>query len=929
MKRLTKTLLVSLALAMLLCAAAALLPRAPLTDALVPRAHAATVVAEGDLKKNGHYKVYDDGLLVVTGNGEISDEYSYEHDVYDEYGHDETVTDIWFWRTLAKLGKSGVFFDRVEIREGVTKIGWSVFIDCSTIVSVSIPDSVTDIAEDAFNYCTSLQTVEIGTGLQDVDWHAFENCTALQGVYIKDLTRWCEVRFSLPSSNPLSNGARLYVNGAEVTDLTIPSGITEVENFAFSGCSSLTSVTLPDSVTKIGSRAFQGCSGLTSVKLSKNLTATGYHTFEDCTDLRSVVIPNGIRCIQETVFSGCTNLVSVVIPKSVTTIQEDAFLNCWSLNWVLYLGTQQEWDEVNGTDELSGHSIYFKNRSGLVGPNVSYMLDENHSLFLFGSGNMSNYAPSTVPWSVWKDDIWYLTVLPGVERIGENTFNGCTKLEQIRLYDGVKRIESNAFTGCTALAYVTLGSGMEEIGENAFYQCAALHQVTIADLADWFDIRFRNAYANPLNYAQYLRVNDYENTVTELNTLGVMGVTEIKSYAFCGYRLLRSVSIPGSLTKIGSGAFHNCAQLTDVYYAGSMLQWNKVSVGVSNESLQSAAMHFSVPGGTCGAEGDGSSVLWEFAGGVLTVGGSGAMGKTTANWPWYEYRDQINSVVIEDGVTSVGDFAFYSCANLSQVTLGKDVTHLGDRAFYNCPALQELTLPDGLISFGANVLPAGCTVRAMVGSAGQALAENEGCAFRPTGVPVPKNVTAEATAEKEITVKWKLVPGATQYNIFRYNSKKKQYVYKDTTFNYDEKPDQYRDEDVCGGVTYYYKVVAVYKANGITEVSDMSPAVNATAFATPDAPSRMTVRASGGKQLTVSWSKVTGATQYNVYRYKGADKQYHYIGTTFATAAKPTEYADTGLNAGTSYYYKVVAVIKDGNGTVVSPMSAAANAKAR
>ena len=81
--------------------------------------------------------------------------------------------------------------------------------------------------------------------------------------------------------------------------------------------------------------------------------------------------------------------------------------------------------------------------------------------------------------------------------------------------------------------------------------------------------------------------------------------------------------------------------------------------------------------------------------------------------------------------------------------------------------------------------------------------------------------------------------------------------------------------------------------------------------------------------MTVSWSKVTGATQYNVYRYNGTKKAYVYIGTTFATDAKPTQYVAAGLNTGTTYYFKVLAACKGDGLTFVGEKSAAVNAKVK
>ena len=83
------------------------------------------------------------------------------------------------------------------------------------------------------------------------------------------------------------------------------------------------------------------------------------------------------------------------------------------------------------------------------------------------------------------------------------------------------------------------------------------------------------------------------------------------------------------------------------------------------------------------------------------------------------------------------------------------------------------------------------------------------------------------------------------------------------------------------------------------------------------------------KRVTVSWSAVKGATQYNVYRYNGTKKAYVYVGTTFATAAKPTEYTAGNLTSGVTYYFKVLAACKGNGLTFVGEKSAAASAKVK
>ncbi|MBQ7523415.1 MAG: leucine-rich repeat protein, partial [Oscillospiraceae bacterium] len=89
--------------------------------------------------------------------------------------------------------------------------------------------------------------------------------------------------------------------------------------------------------------------------------------------------------------------------------------------------------------------------------------------------------------------------------------------------------------------------------------------------------------------------------------------------------------------------------------------------------------------------------------GTLTIAGTGAMADYSAKTdvPWYGYVDKITMVVVADGITAIGNRAFFDCANLTDVTIPASVTVLGDAAFYNCSSLTGVELPADLTSIGA------------------------------------------------------------------------------------------------------------------------------------------------------------------------------------------------------------------------------------
>ncbi len=192
----------------------------------------------------------------------------------------------------------------------VTSIGYSAFLYCTGLTSITIPNSVTTIGENAFFCCAGLTEVTIPESVTSIGSWAFSSCTSL-------------------------------------TEVIIPNSVTSIGERAFSNCTGLTSITIPNSVTTIGENAFFCCAGLTEVTIPESVTSIGSWAFSSCTSLTEVIIPNSVTTIGRQAFHGCTSLTEVTIGESVTSIGDLAFLSCTSLETIKSYATIPPTIEIN------------------------------------------------------------------------------------------------------------------------------------------------------------------------------------------------------------------------------------------------------------------------------------------------------------------------------------------------------------------------------------------------------------------------------------------------------------------------------------------------------------------------------------------------------------------------------------------------------
>lgn len=245
-------------------------------------------------------------------------------------------------------------------------------IDNDLVIPDSIDNAVvTSIGEKAFAESNQFESITIPDSIGSIGEGAFDCREDLSKVYINSLENWCKIDFKDSASQPMCNFADLYINGNLLTDLTVPDSITSINNYTFSGCTSITSVTLPNCITKICDDAFSFCDNLEKVEFGHELKSIGNYAFAytslknitipdsvtyigdyafSCCSFESIVIPDSLTSVNDYAFSYCNKLKTVIIPDSVTKIGYSAFDECLLISNVLFKGSKSQWNSIDFSD---------------------------------------------------------------------------------------------------------------------------------------------------------------------------------------------------------------------------------------------------------------------------------------------------------------------------------------------------------------------------------------------------------------------------------------------------------------------------------------------------------------------------------------------------------------------------------------------------
>lgn len=483
-----------------------------------------------------------------------------------------------------------------------------------------------------------------------------------------------------------------YVTGTWTTapDTTWTFNITTIADNAFSGCTGITSITFPNTVTTIGNNAFSGCTGLTSITIPSPITYVGTSAFANCTGLTTVNY-NADSCVSfgyyGRVFRGCTNITTVNIGQNVRYIPGKAFQGCSGLTTVNFNADSCRYAGSNGTSFTYGNEIFkdCPNFTTLnIGANVKFIPD----WCFYGCDGLSTVTiPSCVTqigWGAFSNCQGLTTVNFNADSCNKNqgyyAFEGDSSLTTLNIGSNVKVIPHQMFQR-TGLTSVTIPPSVEHLGKEAFADCWNL--TTVNFNAD--SCLSRITYGDG-SYSE----GGFFARDSNLVTLNIgNNVKCICGSAFCVCPGLESVVIPSSVKYIGRSAFGSCSGLSSITISSSV-----DSIGQNAFSGCTNLMETRYTG-------------------TISDWCKIRFGNRDANPIYYSHNLYINNVpitnlVIPDGVTSIGAYAFYGFSSMTSLSISNTVTSIGEGAFCSCSGMASVALSNSLAEIGYYVFT-GCS----------------------------------------------------------------------------------------------------------------------------------------------------------------------------------------------------------------------------
>ncbi len=413
------------------------------------------------------------------------------------------------------------------------------------------------------------------------------------------------------------------------------------------------------------------------VVIGEGVTSVGEEAFYGYSSLAEVQLPSTMKALYYNAFSACNALKDVTIPPSVDLI-DFAFPFGITVRGYKYSGAEVFAGLTYATFISLGEVPEKVLSEGTCGDNATYTLTNRGVLTVTGTGAIGAYEYEESPWAEYINWIRCVDIKVGITSVGDGAFNGCRNLAEIILPEGLTDVGMLSFYCCNAVTELNLPSTLKTIGDDAF-ESSMLEELVIPE-----------------------------------------GVTSIGAYAFAGAPTTR-VTIPESVTYIGEEAFGD----------GGYTECTILGVKGSYAEEYALENGYTFKGSVAAVSGTiGDSITWLLnEEGTLTISGTGRIESWggDSSSPWYAYRENIVEVIVEEGITYLGDYCFWDNTVLEKVTIPESVEYVDFYFIWN----------------ESNLI----TIKGATYSEAYVYANNRGYNFESTGFAAKKEVASGTCGE--------------------------------------------------------------------------------------------------------------------------------------------------------------------------------------